>query len=260
MLNPSMCSAGASPAKTSALPEREQGLPGSVRVFGQSTPVWLASYDRPMSLWRTSQLCLDGGSAVFSETFPRSGMTRSGTAYRLLPLVPLTRGTASGSSLIPTPTAGDSKSSRNAMAGRLNPNSKHHSGVTLTDFVTMWPPPLASSGNGFSEREVQAGNPKNRLVTAVEIAEREQWATPTAWLGRRPSAALGDPERWKNPERSNELSDQVAFVEKFKTPTAAPFSHGGSGGELHKQVAPSGGPLNPQWVAWLMGFPIDWLD
>ena len=43
-------------------------------------------------------------------------------------------------------------------------------------------------------------------------------------------------------------------------PTSAPFSHGGSGGELHKQVAPNGGPLNPQWVAWLMGFPPRWCE
>ena len=207
---------------------------------------------------------------MFSETFPRSGMTRSGTAYRLQPLVPLTRGTASG--LWPTPVAkddGKSPEAHMAMKARMKGGPRNtitslavlaRNDFRQADGTQMWPTPLASSGNGFSEREVQAGNPKNRLVTAVEIAEREQWATPTAWLGRRPSVALGDPERWKNPERSNELSDQVAFVEKFKTPTAAPFSHGGSGGELHKQVAPSGGPLNPQWVAWLMGFPIDWLD
>lgn len=233
MLNPSMCSAEASPAKTSALPEREQGLPGSVRVFGQSTPVWLASYDRPMSLWRTSQLSLDGGSALFSETFPRSGMTRNGTAYRLQPLAPLTRGTASG--LWPTPVAkddGKSPEAHMAMKARMKGGPRN----TITSLAVL-------ARNDF------------RQPDGTQV-----WATPTAWLGRRPSAALGDPDRWNDPERSNELSDQVAWVEKFKTPTAAPFSHGGSGGELHKQVAPSGGPLNPQWVAWLMGFPIDWLD
>jgi hypothetical protein len=37
-------------------------------------------------------------------------------------------------------------------------------------------------------------------------------ATPTAWLGRRPSGAIGDPERWRDPERSNELSDQMAAL------------------------------------------------
>jgi hypothetical protein len=37
-------------------------------------------------------------------------------------------------------------------------------------------------------------------------------ATPTAWLGRRPSQAVGDAERWYDPERSNELSDQMAAL------------------------------------------------
>jgi hypothetical protein len=43
-------------------------------------------------------------------------------------------------------------------------------------------------------------------------------ATPTAWLGRRPSQAEGDPERWHNPERSNELSDQIAAIALLPTP------------------------------------------
>jgi DNA (cytosine-5)-methyltransferase 1 len=37
-------------------------------------------------------------------------------------------------------------------------------------------------------------------------------ATPTAWLGRRPSQAIGDAARWHNSERSNELSDQMAAL------------------------------------------------
>ena len=37
-------------------------------------------------------------------------------------------------------------------------------------------------------------------------------ATPTAWLGSCPARAIGDAERWHNPERSNELSDQMAVL------------------------------------------------
>ena len=43
-------------------------------------------------------------------------------------------------------------------------------------------------------------------------------ATPTAWLGRRPSQAIGDAARWHDPERSNELSDQMAAL--LPTPTS----------------------------------------
>jgi hypothetical protein len=44
-------------------------------------------------------------------------------------------------------------------------------------------------------------------------------ATPTSWLGRRPSHAEGRAERWHNPERSNELSDQIATLALLPTPT-----------------------------------------
>jgi hypothetical protein len=37
--------------------------------------------------------------------------------------------------LLPTPTAGDGKAARNETAGRLNPDSKHHAGTTLTDLA-----------------------------------------------------------------------------------------------------------------------------
>lgn len=77
----------------------------SVRVFGQSTPALLASFDPDTSWWRTSQLSLLEDLGECLETWPRSGMTRSGIAYRLQPLVPLTAGTVSGS--LPTPVARD---------------------------------------------------------------------------------------------------------------------------------------------------------
>ncbi len=90
-----------SPAKTSPSRARAPVLLANEADYGLSSPESLARYDRSTSSWRTSQLCLVEGSARFSETWPRSGMTRSGTAYRLRPLVLLTEGTGSG--LLPTP-------------------------------------------------------------------------------------------------------------------------------------------------------------
>ena len=90
-----------SPVKTSPSPARAQDSTENARVFGPNTHDSLASFDPATSSWRTSQLSLLGGLDEFSETWPRSGMTRSGTAYRLQPLAPLTGGTASG--LWPTP-------------------------------------------------------------------------------------------------------------------------------------------------------------
>ncbi len=155
--NPLTCSAAAFPARISATPAREQDSPGRARVFGQSTPALLANFDPDTCSWRTSQLCLLEGSALFSETWPRSGLMRSGIASRLPPLAPLTAGTGSGSSRIPTPTVGDSKSAANATAGRTDPNSKHHSGTTLIDFVRTWPTPDAAVVNLNEPARLVAG-------------------------------------------------------------------------------------------------------
>ena len=89
-------SAADSLARTSASRGRVLGLQGKEADFGESTPVLLAKYDQSTSLWKTSQLCLDGGLATFSETWPRAGMTRSGIAYQREPLEPFINATEYG--------------------------------------------------------------------------------------------------------------------------------------------------------------------
>jgi len=48
--------------------------------------------------------------------------------------------------LLPTPTVGDSKNARNATANR-SPDSRHHTGTTLSDFGRLLPTPKASDGD-----------------------------------------------------------------------------------------------------------------
>lgn len=100
-----------SPAKTSALPEMGLESTESDRDSGVNMRDSFASYDRAGSLWRTWQLCLEGGLAEYSETWPRSGMTRSGIAYLRPQLARCITGTDFGLRLIPTPTACDHKGS-----------------------------------------------------------------------------------------------------------------------------------------------------
>jgi hypothetical protein len=90
-------------ARTSAQPDRVSALTASARTMVASTPDLLANFDRATSSWKTSQTLLVRGLTEFSETWPRSGMTRSGTAYLLPPLVPIIGEIVSGS--LPTPTA-----------------------------------------------------------------------------------------------------------------------------------------------------------
>src|SRR6185437_9321827 len=103
---PSMLSAEDSPARTLALPEPASAWTETAADYGLSTAESLASYDQSSCSWKTPQLLLTGESTDFWETWPRSGMTRNGTAYRQQPLAPLTSVTEFG--YLPTPKASDS--------------------------------------------------------------------------------------------------------------------------------------------------------
>ena len=75
-----------------------------------------AWWDGQSLCWRTWERCLIEGYQQFSGRWPRSGMTRSGIAYRRDTLVPRTDATVSG--LLPTPTGVNG--GRNHIAGRLD--------------------------------------------------------------------------------------------------------------------------------------------
>ncbi len=90
-------------ARTLAQPDRVSALTANARDYGASTPDLLANFDHDTSSWKTLTTSLFAGLDEFSETWPRSGMMRSGTAYRLRPLVPIIGEIVSGS--LPTPTA-----------------------------------------------------------------------------------------------------------------------------------------------------------
>jgi hypothetical protein len=80
--------------------------PQTSAISGRNSLDSFASLD-PDGSWRKtcqgySQVTLDGSLERFSETWPRAGMTRNGTAYLHPPLAPLTSGTGFGWWLTPT--------------------------------------------------------------------------------------------------------------------------------------------------------------
>lgn len=102
----SMSSAEAFPAKTSAPPTAlapESTV--SEADCGLSSPESFAKFDRDSRSWRTAQLSLFGGLAVFSEIWPEWGIMRGGECSRLAPLVLHTH--APECSFWPTPRASD---------------------------------------------------------------------------------------------------------------------------------------------------------
>lgn len=179
------------PVRTSALLAKAQDSQANAQGYGENTPVLLAKYDPASQSWKTSQLCLDGDLAEFSETCPRSGMMQSGTAYQLPTLALLTDATDSG--LWRTPTAHDWK------------NTGHCSQTYLSDQV----------------RPHQVKNPRKAM-----------WPTPNANDNR---------------DRGN-----------LSSPCVQRRARIGKQLMLSQVVSDKSGALNPTWVEWLMGFPLEW--
>lgn len=96
-----------SPAKTYHSLDRVPDLPEIVRGCSGILYEPFAWWDGQSCCWRTWQRCLIEEWEVYSEPWPRSGMTRNGIAYRLPTLEPGIRGTESG--FMPTPATSDHK-------------------------------------------------------------------------------------------------------------------------------------------------------
>ena len=239
-----------SPAKTSAPPERGGASKEPEAVSGERWHGSLARWDHATRSWRTPQCSLLEGLDVFSETWPRSGMTRSGIAFQLPPSAPLTRGTASGSSLcvkpthhVPTPTASDHIERQETM-GRLNYET--NKAVTVDRWVKMWPTPKASASGPDYARSLRPKSGGDDLATAVD---RERFPTPRVEDGQCAGGHRGKDDTLH------------ACAKRWASPAARDFKSGrgrkenGHTPQLPEQV---GGQLNPPWVEWLMGWPIGW--
>jgi hypothetical protein len=182
-------------AKTSQQQESRRELMASEVDSGASLPVLLASYNPDTQSWKTSQTSLvataDDGLDEFLETWPRSGMTRSGIAYQLPRLAPTT--TEIGSGLLRTPTASN---------GSQGPKSKE-----------------------FYEHCRKTGQSTVNLVEEVRHTPAH-WPTPTA--------------------------------RDYKDGKAPYYREGILQTDTVGRAV--GGPVNPQFSEWLMGFPLGHTD
>lgn len=118
----------------------------------------------------------------------------------------------------------------------------------------LWPTPtvnMVSGGANGTSPAVQEGRHGINLAGAVQT-----WATPQTRDYR-----TGYAERYDTKPQKN-LNDQVA---KWPTPTARDSSSRGPSEKERKSPALNhvatggiGRKLNPDWVEWLMGFPVGW--
>lgn len=211
------------PAKTSALPAVAMASTESAADSGQRWRGSFARYSPAESKWKTAQCSLLAGSDEFLETWPRWGSMRNGVSFLRPTWTPPIFESASGSPRIyPTPVAIDSGSGRfNTSTGSSNKRPT----LALMARKNLWPTPTVC---GNYNRKGASKSSGDGLSTAVKL-----WPTPCASASA--SASKG--------------SSQAALVRKSgKSRENSRIDHA--------VMASDGGQLNPEWVEWLMGWPI----
>ena len=95
------------------------------------------------------------------------------------------------------------------------------------------------------------------LELRIRGTESGLWPTPTA-SSNGPSK-VGS----KNP-RGIHSGNALATAVSWRTPTVNDSKSNGTASQQNRQSpnlnAQVGGPLNPTWVEWLMGWPLEWTD
>ena len=113
-----------------------------------------------------------------------------------------------------------------------------------------WLPTPTASTYGTQKSPGANQTPRPSLQT---MASGHKWPTPTVH-GNHNRKGL-----------SKTSGDGLATaVAKYPTPCARDWKDGNYPAEQKRNTPPlathAGGPLNPQWVEWLMGWPIGWTD
>ncbi len=83
------------------------------------------------------------------------------------------------------------------------------------------------------------------------------------WL--TPTASAGGPSRKESTNKRGEHSgNPLATAVKWRTPTVQDSKSNGTDSQKNRESpnlnAQVGGPLNPTWIEWLMGWPLGWTD
>lgn len=237
-------------ARTSAPPGRasgstEHGAGSGVKWRGLSV-----RYDLATSGWRTAQCLFDEACPESSVILPRWGMMRGGGLWERI--TPGLRTSGTGSGCLPTPTKSD---------GEGGPGcSGRDGGENLRTTVSYWPTPnVPNGGRRVSKKAtIKCGTtlymPDGRKCQVVLEQAVAWWPTPNAT-----DARMGT----RNVPGQTQLCHHVMM---FPTPISRdhrspgdPATHQAKADRCAQPLSEViGGQLNPDWVCWLMGWPIGW--
>ena len=239
---------------------------------GLNTPGSLASYDLDTRSWRTSERSLFEDLTPFWDRLPKSGMMRNGKIYAL----PMSERPidASESGLLPTPKATVSGPD----FARANRGGSGGDDLVTAIARQMWPTPTGSQFNAtdctpkLAQRCHDRGQ-KEADGSFVERMAKILWPTPSAtdFKGSGKTGTLRDRLDYATERGATKSKTYNATKWNWPTPRTARMC-GGTGNwnqlkgkcdsieEARKMGAGNGGSLNPQFVSWLMGYPINWTD
>ena len=228
----------------------------------------LGKYDHATRSWKTAQCSLLEDLEQCLEIWPRWGLMRDGVSYQQQTLVRHISEKESGLLLnFPTPTVMDSTLSCKGKAGAKGKHS-----VQLSH--------LATSGALITDNHWETQDKLREMGMLSAAEKRQRFPTITATANQ---LAPSMQSRYANPifptplatggtERSGERAgtgglDFMARTNKWPTPTLRDYKGMQGAGAQERKGNPTdtlpnviGGRLNPTWVEWLMGWPLEWTD
>jgi len=230
----------ASPVRTSASPARARASTESGPASGARWHGLSVRYDPASSSWKTHLRLWEEDLPASSVTLPRSGTMQGGLCWERVTSARHTSGTGSG--FWPTPRATEWKNNGYQRKGRNWWPTL--SGAVGTAKTPTWPTMTRSDGMGGPGNSGRAGG--LNLRTAV------RYSTPKATGADRGGRGdlLSQIRGYDNPHHA-----------RFPSPAARDWRSGkGRTENGHSPQLPEvvGGQLNPDWVEWLMGWPIAW--
>ena len=211
-------------AKTLAQQEKAQELTENDQECGEKWHGSFVKYDPDTSLWKTHQCSLLGGLEEFLETWPQWGLMQNGECWERQTLEQTIRGTESG--FVPN---GEDKFHTPNTTG-LDGGSNSRKALKRRQ---KFPTPISDDAN----HRTNPAQLRRQTIKLSVMAAHNIWPTPNAWDGKRgPRSA----------ENLATKKHQISLVTAVK--------HSETTDHL------TGGQLNPTWVEWLMGWPLEWTE
>jgi len=149
------------------------------------------------NIWVTPQLDFLGTAEPWSGSFPKQGMTVSGTAYRLRKREHPTNGNGGG--YWPTPRSSSGGGNRNS-----GPNSPYR--PALAQVVTLWPTPRAGKTTDETEESWLARQAAGKVSTPPLTLAVKMWPTPGT---QESTGGPGNAEHMKQQGHQVKLKDAV---------------------------------------------------